>query len=553
MQQRVPGVTLIEVLKHKSTLDEPALKGILLPLADALEQAHDAHKLHLAISPATIILQGGATPIFIGLGVEVPPDAGYSAIERYSTEYRVGKWTDIYSLGAVAYRLIAGVPPPTAGARIEGEPMRSAVEIGARNYHKSLLEAVDWALKVHPLERPQSLAQWKDALLGLRESAPPGGAAGGATMPITATMVKKFAEARQTNPATAPPPVAAPPPTRAVTPPPVVAPPRAASANVTPLPPPIVEKPKPAPAPAAPPPPPPPPPKVATSPPPQRASTPASPPKIAAPPLDEPFPESPPTRPSLWSAVIAVVVLGAVASYAWFARRPSAPAPAPLPAVVTQAPPAPASAAPVETKPAPTPAPPPAPIATPAPAASSPPPVPAPVVAAAPAPIAAPTAAPIAQAPPPAAASPAPAAPTPTTSKLQGVWVGRASYASVLRGLDCSAEVTRTWKTSISSTSADGKTLSGTFSTVLRADGDASCPKTRYDLQIDGDFIARVQSASALQVATKVKTCTGDCDENRGLLMPKTLNRTYRVSVSPKSDRLSFSDNATDFALQRGR
>src|SRR3954447_3208239 len=90
MQQRVPGVTLIEVLKHKSTFDEPALKGILLPLADALEQAHDAHKLHLAISPSTIVLQGGATPVFIGLGVEVQPDAGYSAIERYSKEYRVG-------------------------------------------------------------------------------------------------------------------------------------------------------------------------------------------------------------------------------------------------------------------------------------------------------------------------------------------------------------------------------------------------------------------------------------------------------------------------------
>ncbi len=113
--------------------------------------------------------------------------------------------------------------------------------------------------------------------------------------------------------------------------------------------------------------------------------------------------------------------------------------------------------------------------------------------------------------------------------------------------------MTRTWKTSINSTSADGKTLSGTFSTVLRADGDSSCPKTRYDIQIDGDFTARVQSPSSLQLTTKMKTCTGDCDENRGLLMPKTLNRTYRVGVSAKSDRLTFSDNATDFALQRSR
>ncbi|HZP13812.1 MAG TPA: hypothetical protein VFB36_15445 [Nevskiaceae bacterium] len=540
MQQRVAGVTLIEVLKHKSTFDEPALKGVLLPLADALEQAHDAHKLHLSISPVTIVLQGGATPMFIGFGADVPPDAGYSAIERYSTEYKTGKWTDIYSLGAVAYRLIAGVPPPAAGARLEGEPMRSAVEIGARNYHKSLLEAVDWALKVHPLERPQTLAQWKDALIGLRESATSGGAAAGATMPITATMVRKFAEARQTNPAASAPPPAAP---ASVAPPP-----RPAPANVTPIPPPLVEKPKPAPAPAAPPPPKAPepvrvvtpPPRIATPPPAQPARAPTPLPKVKAPslsppPRDEPFPESPPTRPSLWSAVIAVVVLGTAIGYAWFARRPTTPAAAPAPVTQAALQPAP----PAETRPAPQ-ATPPATAVAPAPAASPPPP-PAPVAVA-----------PVAPAVPAPAAAPAPiAAAPPTTSKLQGNWVGRASYASVLRGLDCSAEVTRTWKTSITGASADGKTLTGTFSTALRADGDNTCPKTRYDLQIDGDFVARVQSPSALQLTSKVKSCAGDCDDNRGLLIPKTLNRTYRVSVSAKSDRLSFSDNATDFALKR--
>jgi hypothetical protein len=517
----VPGVSLIEVLRHKSTFDEPALKGVLLPLADALEQAHDAHKLHLSISPATIVLQGGATPVLIGLevGAKAPPDPGYSAIERYSAEYKTGRWTDIYSLGAVAYRLISGQPPPPAGARIEGEAMRPAVEIGARTYHKSLLEAIDWALKVHPLERPQNLAQWKDALIGLRDNPPNAGAAGAATVPITATMVRKFAEARQAKPASA-----------AVTPMPPhrdVQVPRAQDAQERP--PPLVEKPAPPPpaflekAKATP--------AAVPSPPAAAPAAQAKPPRIAPPPpQDEPFPESPPTRPSLWSAVIAVIVLGSAIGYAWFAQRPKAP----LPVVVTE------QAVEQVQPPTPTPATPPAaPAATP----------PAALVENTPAP----PAAPVAEVPAvaPAESDPQVRMTRELAAKLQGDWAGHATFALMLRGLDCSAAVTRNWTTTIKGASADGRSIVGTFSTVLQADGDKSCRKAHYDIQVDGDFSARVVSASSLQLNARVSGCSGNCEDNRGLLAYKMLNRTYRVTISPKVDRLSFSDNATDFVLRK--
>ncbi len=136
---------------------------------------------------------------------------------------------------------------------------------------------------------------------------------------------------------------------------------------------------------------------------------------------------------------------------------------------------------------------------------------------------------------------------------LQGEWVGRAAYSSVLRGIDCSASVIRTWTTSITGASADGKSLVGTFSTVLEAAGGNKCAKTRYRNEVAGDFTARVVSPATLQLAARVNGCNGDCDDNRGLLIYKTLNRTYRVAISPKGDRLSFSDNATDFALRRQR
>lgn len=243
-------------------------------------------------------------------------------------------------------------------------------------------------------------------------------------------------------------------------------------------------------------------------------------------------------RPSLWSAVLAVIVLGSAIGYAWFAQRPKTPPPAAKEIVEQPKPPAPAEVS----------ASPPQPPVESAAAATA---APLPPAAAAPA-------------PPPAQTIAEPAAPARAetadprvrltrelAARLQGDWTGHATYSSVLRGLDCTAAVTRDWKTSIRGASADGKTIVGTFSTVLQADGGKGCPKVRYDIEVDGDFTARVASATSLQVSSRVSGCSGNCDDNRGLLLYKTLSRTYRVNVSAKADRLSFTDNATDFELRR--
>jgi len=188
------------LLRENSAYDEARLKSILLPLADGLEAAHVGGVLHLDIQPDHIVIRPNGAPVLVGFGAGNSPtqNPGYSAIEQYSKEFRTGRWTDIYALGAVAYRLISGQVPPPGDQRYAKDEMRPAAEIGANKYSRSLLRAIDWALKVHPLERPQNLAQWKDALLGLSETIGVGAGAGaGATVPITATMIRKFSELRQ--------------------------------------------------------------------------------------------------------------------------------------------------------------------------------------------------------------------------------------------------------------------------------------------------------------------------------------------------------------------
>ena len=156
--------------------------------------------------------------------------------------------------------------------------------------------------------------------------------------------------------------------------------------------------------------------------------------------------------------------------------------------------------------------------------------------------------APVTTAPPPAKiadATPQGEPPSPALARLAGDWIGQASYSTLLRGSDCSVSVSRNWKISISGNGA------GNFTTALVATGGTGCEKLRYASEVIGAFTVRATSATALQVNAKTTRCAGDCDENGGLFLYRTLNRSFRMGVSAKADRLSFSDNATDFVLRR--
>jgi len=165
------------LLKAGRPLDESAVQAILLPLIEAVDHIHGAGFLHQDLKPGNIGFRRNGEPVIVDFGASrnygVPGagrspwsyvTAGYAPPERYLEDGAEGPWSDIYALGAIAYRAIAGKAPPAATDRLVTETKTPAVEIGKGRCSTSFLQAVDWALELDPAARPQSAEAWKHAL-----------------------------------------------------------------------------------------------------------------------------------------------------------------------------------------------------------------------------------------------------------------------------------------------------------------------------------------------------------------------------------------------------
>ena len=176
------GETLTAVLQRKGSLTEAELKQLLFPILDGLEAVHQADFLHRDIKPSNIIIRDDGSPVLIDFGsarqavagksrsVTAIVTPGYAPIEQYSSKGRQGPWTDIYGLGAVCYRCLTGEQPDDVTERLRKDPLVRAAKLCDGKASKSLLDAIDWALRVDEEHRPQTTAAWRRALLDKAEA-----------------------------------------------------------------------------------------------------------------------------------------------------------------------------------------------------------------------------------------------------------------------------------------------------------------------------------------------------------------------------------------------
>ena len=171
----VEGAALNDWIRTRRPLAQPQLAAIVGPLLDGLEVVHKAGYLHRDIKPGNIYIRDDGSPVLLDFGAArmrtgdlttiVSP--GFAPFEQYHNKGNQGPWSDLYALGGVLYWMITGNKPHEAAARIKADTMPSALQTADRAlYRPEFLAAIDWALAPNEDERPQSVAEWREAIAG---------------------------------------------------------------------------------------------------------------------------------------------------------------------------------------------------------------------------------------------------------------------------------------------------------------------------------------------------------------------------------------------------
>ena len=170
----VEGAALSEWMKQHRPINEAEVLPIVLQVLDGLEVVHKAGFLHRDIKPGNIYVRQDGSAVLLDFGsarqraseLTAVVSPGYAPFEQYHTHGKQGPWSDIYAFAGVLYWMVTGRMPHEAPARIRTDNMVSAVEAGDRErFRTEFLAAVDWALTPFEDQRPQTVAEWREALL----------------------------------------------------------------------------------------------------------------------------------------------------------------------------------------------------------------------------------------------------------------------------------------------------------------------------------------------------------------------------------------------------
>jgi len=186
----VPGqdlrTLLLDARRHKRFLPENEVLAWADQIANALSFLHsqDPPIVHRDIKPSNLKLMpnGLIKLVDFGLVKILAPEevtitiiqgqgtALYTPLEQYGgSDAHTDIRSDIYSLGATLYHLLTNEAPADARKRFLSPESLSPL----RQINPSLTQrterAVIWAMSLHPDERPHTIHDFKQALLGNRE------------------------------------------------------------------------------------------------------------------------------------------------------------------------------------------------------------------------------------------------------------------------------------------------------------------------------------------------------------------------------------------------
>ena len=176
----IEGLDLLDVIEDQQRKLSPAqVRAMLMKMLNAIAFVHSKGILHRDISPDNILLKKNDDPILIDFGAArekatrasralstlmVVKD-GYSPQEFYIAGSEQGPSSDLYSLAATFYHVVAGKPPPNSQTRVaaiaadEPDPY-VPLAFATDGYEQDFLQAIDKAMSIFPKDRFQIAQEW---------------------------------------------------------------------------------------------------------------------------------------------------------------------------------------------------------------------------------------------------------------------------------------------------------------------------------------------------------------------------------------------------------
>ncbi len=163
------GGCLIDIISKDKPMNEQKLKNIITSIVSGLELVHKEGILHRDIKPDNIMFRANGSAVLIDFGaarqaigdksrkVTTIITPGYAPLEQYSTKGKIGPWSDIYSLAAVAYLCITGKKPPDIMNRLHDDTI---AKLSDRLDSSAFLQAIDIGLMLQVSDRPKNLSDW---------------------------------------------------------------------------------------------------------------------------------------------------------------------------------------------------------------------------------------------------------------------------------------------------------------------------------------------------------------------------------------------------------
>ncbi|MCQ5079338.1 PASTA domain-containing protein [Gemmiger formicilis] len=174
VEESEKGMTLSHYLHLRSrTLTPAEARTLLQPIMEGVALLHKSGLIHRGICPDNILLPIDGTARLTGYGTlalrtggselksQLYP--GYAAPEQYSAAEFSGRYTDVYALAAVCYRMVTGQTPVAAPQRKVRDSMESAhsLEAGVPTWFSQVLAC---ALRLDPAKRMQTVPELMSAL-----------------------------------------------------------------------------------------------------------------------------------------------------------------------------------------------------------------------------------------------------------------------------------------------------------------------------------------------------------------------------------------------------